>query len=145
MSVTSLTPAELDRIIEEHFGYEARDDVDGVVDTLAEEVEHEVVPSPMGASTDKGCIRSYYELLFATVQGERVEPLRRYYGDDFVIDETLWHGRVKDGRPFLCDGKSGPVSFRLLHVFEVKGGKIAREQVWCDLAAIQQQLGCTPA
>jgi hypothetical protein len=23
-------------------------------------------------------------------------------------------------------------------------GKITREQVWCDLAAIQQQLGCKP-
>ena len=54
-----------------------------------------------------------------------------------------WHGRVEDGRPFLCDGKSGPVSFRLLHVFEISDGKIAREQVWCDLAAIQRQLGCT--
>ena len=139
------TPAELDRILQEHFEYEARDDVDGVVNTLADEVEHEVVPSPVGAQTDKGGIRSYYEMLFASIQGESAEPLRRYYGDDFVIDETLWHGRVKDGRPFLCDGKSGPVSVRLLHVFEVKGGRIAREQVWYDLAAIQQQLGCRPA
>ena len=139
------TPAELDRILQEHFEYEARDDVDGVVNTLADEVEHEVVPSPVGAQTDKDGIRSYYEMLFASIQGESAEPLRRYYGDDFVIDETLWRGHVKDGRPFLCDGKSGPVSFRLLHVFEVKGGKIAREQVWCDLAAIQQQLGCKPA
>ena len=55
------------------------------------------------------------------------------------------HGRIEDGRPFLCEGKSGPVSFRLLHVFDLRDGKIAREQVWCDLAAIQQQLGCAPA
>jgi ketosteroid isomerase-like protein len=34
------------------------------------------------------------------------------------------------------------VSFRLLHVFRFRDGKIASEQVWCDLAAIQQQLGC---
>ena len=139
------TRAELDRIIEEHFGYEARDDVDGVLATLADEVEHEVVPSPVGAQTDKGRIRAYYEMLFATIQGESATPLRRYYGDDFVIDETLWQGQVKDGRPFLCDSRSGPVSFRLIQVFEVKGGRIAREQVWCDLAAIQQQLGCKPA
>ena len=145
MSVTKSTPAELDRIIDEHFGYEATDDVDGVVATLADQVEHEVVPSPVGAQTDKRDIRSYYRMLFASLEGERVETLRRYYGDDFVIDETLWHGRVRDGRPFLCDGKSGPVSFRLLHVFEVREGKIAREQVWCDLAAIQRQLGCKPA
>ena len=32
------------------------------------------------------------------------------------------------------------MSFRLLHVFELDGEKIALEQVWCDLAAIQRQL-----
>ncbi|HZT05472.1 MAG TPA: nuclear transport factor 2 family protein [Chloroflexota bacterium] len=141
----SATPAQLDQIINDHFRFEATDDVDAVVDSLAQRIEHEVVPSPMGASTDKARIRSYYEMLFANVEGERVTPIRRYYGDNFVIDETMWHGRVKDGRPFLCEGKSGPVSFRLLHVFEVEDGKITREQAWCDLAAIQQQLGCTLA
>jgi ketosteroid isomerase-like protein len=34
------------------------------------------------------------------------------------------------------------VSFRILHVFQFRDGKICRENVWCDLAAIQQQLGC---
>jgi hypothetical protein len=70
-------------------------------------------------------------------------PLRRYYGDDFLIDETLWNGYVEDGRPFLCEGKSGKVSFRLLHVFEIRDGRISREQVWTDLAAIHEQLGCS--
>lgn len=65
----------------------------------------------------------------------------RAYGDGFLVDETLWHGTVVDGAPFLCDGASGPVSFRLLHVFEFDGTRIRREQVWCDLAAIQRQLG----
>jgi len=79
----------------------------------------------------------------ASWHGESVTPLRRLYGQDFLIDETLWHGHVKDGRPFRCDGKSGDISFRLLHVFEIRDGEIKREQVWCDLAAIQEQLGCT--
>jgi ketosteroid isomerase-like protein len=141
----SLGTAELDSIINEHFMFEATDNVNAVMDSLADTVEHEVVPSPMGVSTDKDRIRSFYEMLFSNVEGEGVTPIRRYYGDDFVIDETLWHGKIKDGKPFLCDGKSGPVSFRLLHVFEVKDGKITREQAWCDLAAIQQQLGVTTA
>jgi len=141
----SLSTAELDSIINERFMFEATDNVNAVMDSLADTVEHEVVPSPMGVSTDKDRIRSFYEMLFSNVEGEGVTPIRRYYGDDFVIDETLWHGKIKDGKPFLCDGKSGPVSFRLLHVFEVKDGKITREQAWCDLAAIQQQLGVTTA
>ena len=137
------TREEMDDLVNRHFGYEASDDVDGVMSTLADGAEHEVIPSPVGSLDDPAEQRAYYELLFSSITGESVEPIRRYYGEDFVVDETLWHGTVSDGRPFLCDGRSGPVSFRLLHVFEIRDGKIAREQAWCDLAAIQRQLGCT--
>ena len=99
-----------------------------------------MIPSPVGALNDPTSQRAYYEMLFASVAGESVTPIRRLYGQDFLVDETLWRGHITDGRAFLCDGKSGDVSFRLLHVFEFRGGKISREQVWCDLAAIQQQL-----
>ena len=139
----SMTREQMDQLINEHFGFEAADDVDGVVGTLSENAEHEVIPSPVGVLTDKAKMRSYYEMLFSSIKGESVTPLRRLYGEDFLIDETLWHGYVEDGKPFLCDGKSGKVSFRLLHVFEIRDGKITREQAWCDLAAIQQQLEAT--
>src|SRR3712207_4313162 len=129
-----MTREQMDALVNEHFGYEASDDVEGVLGTLADEAEHEVIPSPVGALTDRDQMRSYYEMLFGSLKGESVTPLRRLYGDDFLIDETLWHGRIEDGRPFLRDGKSGDVSFRLLHVFEIRDGKISREQVWCDLA-----------
>lgn len=136
-----MTRQQLDQLVDRHFGYEAADDVDGVLGSLADEVRHEVVPSPMGAQTDKEGIRSFYRMLFASLRGEGVTPIRRLYGDDFLVDETLWNGRIIDGRPFLMPGRSGKVSFRLLHVFEVRDGRIAGEQVWCDLAAIQRQLG----
>ncbi len=139
----AMTREEMDALVAEHFRFEAQDDVDGVMRTLAEGAVHEVVPSPFGAVDDPARQRAYYELLFSSITGESVEPLRRYYGDDFLIDESLWQGRIENGRPFLCDGRSGEVSFRLLHVFEFRDGKISREQVWCDLAAIQQQLGCS--
>jgi hypothetical protein len=79
-------------------------------------------------------------MLFGDVKGESVTPVRRLYGEGFVIDESIWHGHIADGRPFLCDGKSGDVSFRILHIFDIEDGKITRENAWCDLAAIQQQL-----
>lgn len=137
----ALTHDDMDRIIDQHFGYEAQDDVDGVMASLAAEVEHEVVPSPVGVLHDRAQVRAYYERLFGAVKGESVTPIRRLYGDGFVVDETLWQGEITDGSVFLCDGRSGPVSFRLLHVFELADGKITREAAWCDLAAIQRQLG----
>jgi uncharacterized protein len=100
------------------------------------------VPSPVGPlhSLDQG--KAYYEMLFPSIRGESVKPIMRLYGEDFVVDETLFTGEIIDGHWCLCDGKSGPVRFRLLHVFEFAGdGKFKSERVWFDLAAIQQQLG----
>jgi ketosteroid isomerase-like protein len=135
-----MTREQMDELINQHFGFEATDDVDGVLASLADEVRHEVVPSPMGAQSDKRGIREFYRMLFADLKGEGVTPIRRLYGQDFVVDEAMWHGRVANGRPFLMEGKSGKVSFRLLHIFELRNGRIANEQVWCDLAALQRQL-----
>jgi hypothetical protein len=140
----SMTREQMDRLVNEHFMHEARDDVDGVLASLADHVRHEVVPSPVGLQTDKTGIRAFYEALFADLRGERVTPVRRLYGDDLVVDESIWHGEVVDGRLFLLDGRRGRVSFRLLHVFELAGGKIAGEAVWCDLAALQRQLHDDP-
>jgi hypothetical protein len=140
-----MTPQQMDQIINQHFQYEATDDVAGVVASLADKVEHEVVPSPAGMQTDRAKIADFYRTLFADLKGENVTPLRRLYGKDFVVDESLWQGRIENGRIFLCEGLKGKVSFRLLHVFELEGGKIRREQVWCDVTAIQKQLGRAPA
>ena len=137
-----MTRQQMDRIVDEHFMYEATDNVDGVLASLADPAEHEIVPSPMGVLRESGQIRTFYEKLFQDLKGEGVTPLRRLYGEDFLVDEAIWHGEIADGRQFLCDGKRGKVSFRILHIFELREGRIARENVWCDLAAIQQQLGC---
>lgn len=135
---------QMDRLVEEHFSYEAHDDVDGVLATVSEDAEHEIIPSPLGPVSGHASIRAMYEGLFRDLRGEGVTPVRRLYGEDFLVDETVWQGHVADGRPFLCPGRSGRVSFRLLHIFEFRGERIAREHVWCDLAAIQRQLGPEP-
>jgi hypothetical protein len=31
----------------------------------------------------------------------------RLYGDDYIVEVTLWKGWIADGRPFKLDGKSG--------------------------------------
>lgn len=131
----------VDRLVDTHFRYEATDDVDGVVSSLAPGAEHHVVPSPFGITRDPARIRELYTTMFRDLRGESVTPVRRLYGDGFVVDEAVWNGTLEDGAFFGCPGKKGRVSFRLLHVFEFEGEKIARENVWCDLAAIQQQLG----
>jgi hypothetical protein len=135
-----LTPAQMDHQIDEHFGFEARDDVDGVLATLAPDAVHDVVGSPLGPLHGREAARPFYEGLFSSLSASKVTPIRRLYGDQFLVDESLWEGRAP-GRPFGIEGRNRPLTFRLLHVVEfADDGQMKREQVWLDLAAILNQL-----
>jgi predicted ester cyclase len=135
-----LTPAQMDAKLDEHFDFEVRDDVEGVLATLTNDVEHDIVGWPSGPSHGREATRGFYEALFADLADGAVTSLRRLYGDSFMVDESLWRGRAP-GRPFGLEGNNRPLEFRLLHVLEfTEDGAIRRENVWLDLAAIQQQL-----
>ena len=136
----ALSPTEMDQKLDEHFGYEARADVNGVVATLHEDVEHDIVGWPLGPSHGRDAARAFYEATFADLAEGKVRSLRRLYGDNFMVDDSIWSGIAK-GRPFGIEGKGRPLEFRLLHVLEfANDGAIKRENVWLDLASIQQQL-----
>ena len=136
----ALTREEMDRKLDEHFGFEARDDVDGVVATLAPDAEHDIVGWPAGPTHGRDGARPFYESLFADLAESKVECLRRLYGDGFLVDESLWKGKAP-GRPFGLEGRNRPLEFRLLHVVEfAETGDLKREQVWVDLASIIRQL-----
>ena len=134
-----------DRMIDRHFRFEAEDDVDGVLSTMVDDVEHDVVGSPTGPVRGKLAARGFYDALFADLAGERVTTLRRYYGPDFVVDESLWEGTAT-GAPFGIPGNGRALKFRLLHVFDMApDGQIKRENVWLDFASILQQLNAPQA
>jgi hypothetical protein len=136
----ALTRAEMDKKLDEHFNFEARDDVEGVLATLAPDAEHDIVGSPLGPTRGREGARHFYEGLFSDLSESKVETIRRLYGADFLVDESLWRGRAP-GTPFGLAGKNRPLEFRLLHVVQfADDGDIQRENVWIDLAAIIQQL-----
>jgi predicted ester cyclase len=130
----------MDQKIDEHFGFEARDDVEGVLSTLAEDATHDIVGWPTGPTHGRENARPFYEALFADLDEGKVTCTKRLYGDNFLIDESMWQGTAP-GRPFGFAGKGRPLRFRLLHVIEfADDGQLKREQVWVDLAAIMAQL-----
>ena len=137
----AITRAQMDSKLDEHFGYEAADDVEGVLATMDHDVEHDVVGWPGGPAHGVEGARPFYEALFSDLADGKVSSLRRLYGENFMVDDSVWRGRAP-GRPFGIDGRDRPLEFRLLHVIEfAESGRISRENVWVDLASIQQQLG----
>jgi len=136
----TLTPAQMDSKIDEHFGFEAADNVEGVLATLAPDAVHDIVGWPTGPTHGRDNARPFYETMFADLADGKVTPLKRLYGEDFLVDESLWEGTAP-GRPFGLEGRGRPLRFRLLHVIEFSpAGQIQRENVWVDMAAMIQQL-----
>jgi steroid delta-isomerase-like uncharacterized protein len=134
------TRQQMDQVIDDHYAFEGADDVEGVLATLSDDVDHDVVGSPAGPIRGKADARRFYERMFADLEQQGVSTLRRYYGGDFVVDESLWKGTAV-GDPLGLPGRNRPVQFRILHVFEFDDeGAIRRENVWMDLAALAAQL-----
>lgn len=135
-----LTPEQMDQKMDEHFAFEGQDDVEGVLATLTDDVEHDIVGWPDGPSHGREGARKFYETLFVDLADSKVRSVKRLYGRNFMVDESIWSGRAP-GRPFGLEGRNRRLEFRLLHVVEfAKGGDIRRENVWIDLASIMQQL-----
>ncbi|GAB4587158.1 ester cyclase [Nocardia sp. IFM 10818] len=134
-----MTRDEIDALFERHAAAEGRKDVDGIMDTLADGVVHEVVGDPRGVLTDRAAIRERYVELFDGLTEDKFEVLSRYYGENFFIDESHWYGRAT-GMFLGIPGGNRPVNFRVLHVCELRDGRMSKEQVWLDMAAIMQQL-----
>ena len=136
----TMSRENMDKVVNDHFMYEATDDIEGVLRTFTDDAEHEVIGGPDGPLRGKAALRRFYERLFPALKGERVEPVIRLYGDNFLVDETIWIGQVVDGRPFKLDGRDGKVRLRLLHVFQLRDGLIAQENVWFDFNDLKRQL-----
>ena len=138
--MTAMSRESMDKLVNDHFMYEATADLEGVLGTYADDPEHQVVGGPDGPLRGKAAIRGFYERLFPALKGERAEPVMRLYGEDFIVDETVLVGQVVDGRPFKLEGKKGAIRLRLLHVFQIRDGLIAREKVWFDFDDVKRQL-----
>ncbi|MFM9885444.1 MAG: nuclear transport factor 2 family protein [Burkholderiales bacterium] len=139
--MASMRHEEMDRVIREHFAGEAAQDTERVLGTLTADAEHDVVGLPSGQGAEY--IRHFYDGLYKILQQENVTPLRRYYGEDFAVDEVLYTAQT-DGAMFGAAGRRGRISVRMLHVLEFRDGRISRENVWIDWAAGKAQLLATP-
>jgi uncharacterized protein len=142
MATTTDGPMTRDRmnaLVEGHYRAEENGDLDAIVAGFAADAEHDVVGRPGDPLHGGDMIAGFYEQLLAELKIDRFEPVRRWYGDDFVVDESILHATAT-GQPFGLEGRGRPVRVRFLHIFDFDRGLISRESAWIDLAAVHQQL-----
>jgi SnoaL-like domain len=129
----------MDVLIDGHYRAEEAADIGAIVDGFARDAEHDVAGRPGGPLHGGDAIAGFYRALLDDLRIERFEGVRRWYGDDHAVDESILHATAV-GRPFGLDGRGRPVAARMLHVFDFADDLIARESAWLDVAAIQAQL-----
>jgi ketosteroid isomerase-like protein len=138
-TATTMTRAQMDALVDGHYRAEENGDLAAIVAGFAPGAEHDVVGRPGNPLHGGDQIAGFYGALLADLRIDRFEPIRRRYGADHVVDESVLHATAT-GHPFGLDGRGRPVRSRFLHIFDFEDGLIARESAWIDLAAIQQQL-----
>ncbi len=138
-TTTHISRQEMNALANAHFRGEQDGDVAAIVEGFAEDAEHDVAGRPGGTLHGSEQIAAFYRSLLADLKIDRFEPVRRWYGDDHLVDESILHATAI-GQPFGLDGRGRHVRTRILHVFEFGAEQITRESAWLDLASMAQQL-----
>ena len=134
----SLTPADMDGIIDAHFEAERRGDVDAILATVSDDISHEVLGAGLGRLRGKAAVRAFYEQLSQDLSIDTYTTVRRIHGPGHAWEEGMVHATAA-GKPFGLDGRRR-VTYRLNHLFEFRNGLIHRELGIPDIPGILAQL-----
>jgi hypothetical protein len=126
-------------LVMRHVEAELAGDLAAAVSVYTDDVEHDVVGSPVGPSYGPAAAREFYEQLTTDLEAESMTPRREYYGDDFCVIEHECTGVVA-GEFMGMAGHGKRATFRMLHLFEFKDDGISRENIWLDGGSIAAQL-----
>ena len=132
-----MTREDMDKVIMDHLDFEAKDDVEGVLSTLTDDVVHDVIGLPWGTLQGLEGARKNYEFFFPNMTLTGVRDVSRLYGDDHCVFDIECDA-VISGAVANRPEKQGTATFRVLHVFEFRDGKICRENVWADFVTMAQ-------
>jgi ketosteroid isomerase-like protein len=117
--------------VENHFHSEALNEIEMALETFTDDIVWEA-PAPNGLhrsfSGKEAAARNYREL-FASMRDVKFQFLQRFATEDREVDDSIVTFEVaKDGYWHFPLGSK--IEMRLVHIFEMRDGKIAREIVF---------------
>ncbi len=117
--------------VENHFHSEAQSEVEAALATFTDDVVWEA-PAPNGLNRSfrgkEAAARNYREL-FASMRDVKFQFLQRFATEDRVVDDSIVTFEVAKGGYWHFPVGSR-IEMRLVHIFEMRDGKIAREIVF---------------
>ena len=118
--------------VERHFHSEAQNEVEAALELYTDDIIWEA-PAPNGLNrsfTGKEAVAESYRELFASMRDVEFQPLQRFATEDRVVDDRIVTFEVvRDGFwPHFSAGQK--ITMRLVHIFEMRDGKISKEIVF---------------
>lgn len=117
--------------VENHFHSEAQNEVEAALATFTDDIVWEA-PAPNGLNrsfSGKAAVAENYRELFASMRGVKFQFLQRFATEDRVVDDSIVTFEVaRDGYWHFPVGAK--IEMRLVHIFEMRDGKISREIVF---------------
>jgi ketosteroid isomerase-like protein len=118
-------------VVARHFHSEAVSEVEAAPETFSDDIVWEA-PAPNGLNRcfvgKEAAARNYREL-FGSMRDVEFQFLQRFATEDRVVDDSIVTFEVaKDGYWHFPLGSK--IEMRLVHIFEMRDGKISREIVF---------------
>src|SRR4051794_25027860 len=98
-TTTLLTKDQMDAVVDGHYRAEESGDLAAIVAGFTTDAEHDVVGRPGNALHGGDEIAGFYAHLLDELEIARFEPVRRWYGESHVVDESILHATA-NGHPF---------------------------------------------
>jgi ketosteroid isomerase-like protein len=117
--------------VEKHFHSEATDEVEAALDLYTDDIVWDA-PALNGLNrcySGKEAVAKNYRELFASMRNVTFEPLQRFATEDRVVDDSKVTFEIARASywPWALNEK---IEMRLVHIFEMRDGKIAKELVF---------------
>jgi len=117
--------------VESHFHSEALNEIETALETFTDDIVWEA-PALNGLNrsfSGKEATAKNYRELFASMRDVKFQFLQRFATEERVVDDSIVTFEVaKDGYWHFPIGSK--IEMRLVHIFEMRGGKISREIVF---------------
>lgn len=126
-------------VIDRHFAAENAHDVEATLATYTEDIVWDDVTHPGSPFRGKQAVGEVYDGILRAIPDLKLRSVLRFQCGEHVVDESMLSGHVVGEFAGIAGG-GAPVSFRLLHVFDLRDGLIARENAWFDSAAVVRQV-----
>jgi steroid delta-isomerase-like uncharacterized protein len=128
-------------IIDRHFAAENAHDVAATLATYTDDIVWDDITHPLCPVQGKAAAGEIYSAIIDAIPDVQLETVRRFSADDGskVVDESILTGHVHGVWSGVA-GEGAPVRVRILHVFDVENGLIARENTWFDAADVMRQV-----